>query len=218
MRRAIAPAGKVQAMGNSNSGRPRERPYLGMFLSFGLSDVADLRDGDWMTLRWRSGANVSVYGTRCGIEVRFCRDNDEVRQPVTVDRLPCHFGGTRAVLRCPRCDRRCRKLYLFGSRFVCRACTRARYWTQTASPDARMTHRIRRLQSRLAPDVDVDDYVLDWIPARPRGMRRATYQRLVERLEQLNDKRDAYLEPGLLRLLARLMPDDELAELLKKQT
>ena len=189
-----------------------------MFLSFAVSDVADLRDGVWTILRWSSGANVGVYGARYGIEVRFCRDDDEVRLPVIVDRLPCHFGGTRPLLRCPCCDRRCRKLYLYGSRFMCRTCTRAPYWTQTASPDARMAQRVRRLQKRLAPDDDPDDYMLDWVPDRPRGMRRATYRRLVGRLERVNDSRDAYLEPGLLRLLARLMPDDEIADLLKGRT
>lgn len=205
-------------MGNSNSGRPRQRPYLGMFLWFAVSDVAHLRDGDRKTLHWRGGANVGVYGTRHGIELRYCRGDDEVRLPVIVDRLPCHFGGTRPLLCCPRCSRRCRKLYLCGGRFVCRTCTRAPYWTQTCSPDARMAHRIRRLQARLAPDVDVDDYVLDWVPDRPRGMRRATYRQLVDRLERVNDKYDAYLEPGLWRLLGRLMPDDELADLLKGPT
>ncbi len=189
-----------------------------MFLSFAASDVAGLRNDDWKILRWRSGANVGVYGTRYGIEVRFCGDADEVRLPVIVDRLPCHFGGTRPLLRCPRCDRRCRRLYLYGGWFVCRACTHARYWTQTASPDARMVRRIRRLQTRLAPGVDVDDFEIDWIPDRPRGMRRATFDRLVGRLERVNDKRDAYLEPGLLRLLARFMTDDQLAELLKGPT
>jgi len=190
-------------MGNSNSGRPRIRPYLGMFLSFDVSKVSDLRDGDQATFHWTNGANLGVYGTRRGIQVRFHRGDEAVRQSVVVDRLGCHFGGTRPLLRCPRCDRRCRKLYLYGSRFVCRVCTRAPYWTQTASPDARMAHRIRRLQRRLAPDDDPDDYVLDWVPDRPRGMRQATYRRLVERLEQVNDKHDGYLGPGLLRTLAR---------------
>jgi hypothetical protein len=81
-----------------------------------------------------------------------------------------------------------------------------------------MVRRIRRLQTRLAPGVDVDDFEIDWIPDRPRGMRRATFDRLVGRLERVNDKRDAYLEPGLLRLLARFMTDDQLAELLKGPT
>ena len=205
-------------MGNWNSGRPRVRPHLGMFLWFDVSSVSSVRDGGWTILRWRSGASVGVYGTRYGVEVRFHKHDDEVRLPVIVDRLACHFGGTRPLLRCPRCDRRCRKLYLYGSRFVCRICTRARYWTQAASPDARMTHRIRRLQSRLAPDVDPNDYVIEWVPRRPRGMRRATYRRLVDRLERVNDKRDAYLEPGLLRVLERCITDDELAELLKEPT
>ena len=58
---------------------------------------------------------------------------------------------------------------LYGSRFVCRLCTRVHHWTQTASPDARLAQRIRRLQERLAPEVDVDDFVIDLIPGRRVG-------------------------------------------------
>ena len=205
-------------MGNSNSGRIRMRPHLGMFRRLDVSDVASLRDGDRTILQWRSGANVGVYGTGFGVELRYTLGGNDVRQSVEVDHLPCNFGGTRPLLRCPRCYRRCRKLYLYGARFVCRTCTRAPYWTQTASPDARMAKRIRRLQTRLAPDEDADDFDIDWIPDRPRGMRRATYRRLVDQLGRVNGKRDAYLEPGLLRLLAQLMSDDELADLLKGPT
>jgi hypothetical protein len=79
-----------------------------------------------------------------------------------------------------------------------------------------MARRIRRLQKRLAPDEDPNDYVVEWVPDRPKGMRRATYRRLVQRLEQLVDKRDAYLEPGLLRLFARLLPSERLDKLLKE--
>lgn len=97
----------------------------------------------------------------------------------------------------------CRKVFLYGNRLVCRNCTRARYWTQTASLDARMAHRIQRLQRRPAPAIDVDDYVIDRAPDRLKGMRQATNRRLVERLERVKDKQDAYLEPGLLRVLCR---------------
>lgn len=205
-------------MGNSNSGCPRIRPYLGLFSSFSVADVATLREGDRAILQWSSGATVSVYGTRDGIEVRFRRDGYDVRLAVAVERLPCHFGGSRPLLRCPPCGRRCRRLYLRGRGFVCRVCTGARYWTQTASPDARMAHRIRKLQGRLAPGDDPDDYVIDWVPDRPRGMRRATYRRLVERLACVNDKRDTYLEPAMMRLLARWMTDEELAAFLELPT
>jgi hypothetical protein len=189
-----------------------------MFLWLDVSRVAELRDGTECWLQWPSGASVGAYGTRYGIELRYCRNDDEIRQPVILDHLPCNFGGTRSLLRCPRCDRRCRKLYLYGRWFVCRVCTRAPYWTQTASPDARMVSRIRKLQARLAPHDDPDDYVTEWVPRRPKGMRRVTYRRLVERLERVNDKRDAYLEPGLLRVLGRFMTDDDLAAILKLPT
>jgi len=195
-------------LGSSNSGRDRIRPYLGMFLRLGVSDLASFRDGDSRSLRWHSGASITAYGTTSGVELRFACDGNPVRQLVNVDRLPCHFGGTRPMLRCPRCSRRCRWLHLYGARFVCRICTRARYWCQTASPDARMTHRIRRLQARLASGEDVNDYDIAWIPRRPRGMRRATYQRLVATLEAIIEKYDAHLDAGLLKVIARLAPDE----------
>ena len=205
-------------MGGSNSGRPRVRPYLGMFLRLGVSNVADIPEGGWRSLSWSSGANIGVYGTNEGVELRFTRNGEDTCQPVPVTRLPCHFGGTRPMLRCPRCYRRCRSLYLYRTRFICRTCTRAPYWTQTASPDARLTKRIRHLQARLAPDECPDDYVVDWVPDRPKGMRRRTYERLVDRLLTVVDKRNAYLEPGLLRVLARCMTQGELDDLLKDQT
>jgi hypothetical protein len=78
-----------------------------------------------------------------------------------------------------------------------------------------MAQRIRRLQARLAPGVDIEVFEIDWVPDRPKGMRSATYRRLVDRLEQVSEKRDAYLEPGLLRVLARC-PTDDLTDLLRE--
>lgn len=208
-------------MGNWNSGRPRIRPYLGLFQWFDVSKVAHLRDGDRVLITWNSGATIGVHGIAGGIELHFTCDGEPIFQSVPVDRLPCNFGGTRPMLRCPHCYRRRRRLYLCRRQFVCRTCTRARYWTQTCSVDARLTLRIRQLQKRLAPDDDPNDYVIDWVPRRPRGMRRATYRRVVCQLESLVDKRDAYLEPGMLRALARiarLAQDDELADMLSRRT
>ena len=93
-------------MGNGNSGRPRIRRHLGEFLWLDVSNLASFRDGDWATLQWRSGATVGLYGTRSGVEIRFHRGDSEVRLSVIVRRLPRHFGGTRPLLRCPRCARR----------------------------------------------------------------------------------------------------------------
>lgn len=81
-----------------------------------------------------------------------------------------------------------------------------------------MAHRIRKLQAKLAPDVDVDDYVLCRVPDRPKGMRQASYRRLADRLEMVYEKYDAYLEQGLWRPLAQLAPDDELDDLFKGPT
>lgn len=204
-------------MGGSNSGRARIRPHLGMFLRLNARNVADVPKGTTVILMWSGSATVAVKGAGHGVELHFAKDGEPVTQFVFVDRVPCHFGGARPVLCCPKCWRHCRSLYLYGWRFICRLCTRARYWTQTASPDARMARRIRQIQGRLAPDDDPDDYTIDWLPARPKGMRRRTYERLAEKMVAVVDKRDAYLEPGLLRLLARYSSPEMLAELLGEE-
>lgn len=195
-------------MGGSNSGRPRRRAYLGMLVRMGVQPLAQLKAGDHGTMQWANGSSIAVHGRPFGVELRFTCDGNSCSQFVVVDRIPCHFGGTRPLLRCSHCSRNCRNLYLFGSRFVCRTCTGAPYWTQTASPSARMLAGIRRLQKRLAPDEDVDYCGVDWVPDRPKGMREATYCRLVDRSIAAVEKRDAYLNPALLRLLARLMPGE----------
>jgi len=198
----------VLAMGGSNSGRSRLRPYLGMFLRIGVPSIGKIHEGEHGTLAWQSGSSVGYLGASHGVELHYTRDGESHRHFVFVDRQPCHFGGSRAVLRCPLCNRHCRWLYFYGRRVICRICTRARYWTQTAGPDSRMAYGIRKVQRLLAPAEDADDYLLEWVPRRPPGMRRATYRRLVDRALRLVEKRDEYLEPGLLRLFTRLMKLD----------
>ena len=63
----------------------------------------------------------------------------DVRQSVSVDPQPLHFGGWRPWLRCPDCRRRCKYVYLppEGSmpvrRFACRLCHRLTYRSSNLS-------------------------------------------------------------------------------------
>lgn len=191
-------------MGGNGSGRYRIRPYLGQLLRVGVNEFRQATEGARYVLSWSSGSTINVAAESSGFRLSFAIDGQPVTQYLRTEQLPCNYGGHRALIVCPRCNRRARYLYLRWRQFMCRPCTRVRYWTQTASPDARMVYGIRRLQKRLAPEIDPDDYVIDYIPKRPPGMRRRTYQRLKQRALALIDARDAYLEPGLLRLIARL--------------
>lgn len=95
-------------------------------------------------------------------------------------------------------------MYLCGSHFVCRKCTGRGYWSQNKGADSRLCNGIRKLQWRLAPDEDdVDVY---WVPWRPRGMRRDTYRRLVERLTKLQQARDDIFAVQILGLMRKYGP------------
>jgi hypothetical protein len=91
-----------------------------------------------------------------------------------------------------------------SSRFVCRRCTRLRYWTQTVDPMTRLDSAIRKLQRKLAnPEEDVNDWDLEHFP-KPKWMRWRTHERLVEKGLELVERRDAVWMKGAARVLARL--------------
>jgi hypothetical protein len=76
--------------------------------------------------------------------------------------------------------RRVAKLYL-GSRYsFCRHCYQLRYECQLEREWDRLLRRREKLESRLAED--------GW--SRPKGMHRRTYDRLTDRLMQVEEQLD----------------------------
>lgn len=128
----------------------------------------------------RSGAAFFVaFGTmravgQAGFEhVRF---TGAVNLQVRIDRPPCHFGNTRAFWRCG-CSRRVAILYVDAGMLRCRRCLGLRYASQREMPRDRALRRARAARLRLGGTADVTAP----LPARPRGMRRATFARLCQR-------------------------------------
>jgi len=72
-------------------------------------------------------------------------------------------------------------LHLHGTRFLCRTRTHAPCWRQAVSPDACMAHRVLRTQRRLAPGEDAENFIVERVSDRPKGMRQRTYGKLVDR-------------------------------------
>jgi hypothetical protein len=66
------------------------------------------------------------------------------------------------------------------------------------SQEARIDHAINRIQLKLDADDD-GDFGPDYVPRRPLWMRRHTYLRQVERLDQLQQARDAIWNIRLFR-------------------
>ena len=115
-----------------------------------------------------------------------------LRQPISntlrIERTACNFGGTRPWLCCPRCRGRVAVLFLRGSQFICRACGRVAYASQSEDSLGRTWRRQRKLEARLGAH---------W--QRPKGMHHATRTRIVEAIHGCEMVRDDALADFMAR-------------------
>ena len=99
--------------------------------------------------------------------------------------------GWRPFWRCPRCDRAASILYgadgwTFAPRvWACRDCAGLAYLSTLQPADVRADAMLRRAAAALGVNLPAGGWafgMLDRMPPRPPGMRRATYRRRLERL------------------------------------
>ena len=117
-------------------------------------------------------------------------------------RPPCS-AASRQWLRCLKCGRGCRKIY-GGRYFRCRLCYRLRYASQGESRrDQRALDRARKIAKRLhdrwggATEEEYD------FPPKPPRMRWATYNRLEEQYDELENAADARWAVRIMTRFAR---------------
>ncbi len=130
------------------------------------------------------------HETRSGVGHR-------VSYRIQLERTPCRFGGWRWWFRCPSTARRAHKLFLprGGECFLSRPAYRLAYVSQRLDAMGRLQHRKRLILRKLDGD---------WEAAqRPKGMRHGTYERLLERLDEVELLIDACFLEGLERIRAR---------------
>lgn len=118
--------------------------------------------------------------------LRVMRDGATEAQQIAISFSPCHFGGRRVWLHCPRCARRVFRLYLYThfyagekrlNRFWCRACMCGglSYYLRNTKERLRIgQERALRVKRKLGNTADLWDF----LPDKPRGMRWRTYDRL----------------------------------------
>jgi hypothetical protein len=189
-------------VGGRSSGRQRTRPLLRDRLrldALWVRQPSGEAEG-WAELRWPNGATVGVQVHPDAVELRYQWRGGPIHQRLRTLHVACHFGGTRPLFCCPDCGRRARILYLHPSRFVCRRCTGLRYWSQSVSSRTRAQIAIHRVQKRLAPGDAFGSWPPDEVPGeKPKGMRRKTHERLLQRLEVLQDRWDYWTDYELAR-------------------
>jgi hypothetical protein len=142
------------------------------------------RDSGWMRLRY------SING----------KSQDYVVQLRTTE---CHYGGRRWWFLCPSSWRRCTTLHLppGGTIFAARQAYRLAYRSQREGPMDRSHDRQRRLYARLGTEYR---FFEQSIPARPKGMRQATYDRLVAEIEGAMERHEDIFIAGAERFLGKL--------------
>jgi len=193
-------------MGGYGSGRPASRYPTTDGLLF--LDVRFLRRAgylrpsaasSWFTLSWSQGGRPSgtvtlivprteaPYPDHVFLSYRTQApgqsDWTEVSERVAIETTPCHYGGERPWLACPRCGTRRAVLYSVGGYFRCRACHRVVHASTRETEDDRVTRRADTLQRRLGGHRYGS--VFDAGP-RPAGMHWRTYLRIQDELDELN--------------------------------
>jgi hypothetical protein len=100
------------------------------------------------------------------------------------------FGGLRWWFVCPRLNRRVRKLYLplGGRHFRSRRAYRLPYSSQRETVHGRAMRRAEKLCKRLGGDPADDNY-----PEKPKRMRWATYNRLIDKIARADRIADQQL-------------------------
>ena len=68
---------------------------------------------------------------------------------IEIERKACNYGGERFYFHCPRCGRRCTKLYLCDGLFECRKCGGLHYEVESLDKAERLRKRVGKIRKRL---------------------------------------------------------------------
>ena len=113
---------------------------------------------------------------------------------------PCSLGGRRWWFVCPHTQQRCRTLYLpnGANRFASRAAYRLAYQSQRDDDMDRRHAKLARICGKVGGPYRGLGAAL---PPRPKGMRRRTYDRLLDKWFAAEDEFEAFFAEKARRLL-----------------
>ena len=112
---------------------------------------------------------------------------EHVQQAIFFDQTPCNYGGHRKWFLCSQCERRVENLYGAGKYFLCRDCHGLTYTSCNTHPRKRLFNKANRLKQ----EIGVEPGIMDFIPEKPKGMHRTTFDNIIDeiqRLEYLGDQ------------------------------
>jgi len=127
--------------------------------------------------QWTRGGepagSIRVQAESHQLRLSYSASNQPFDYPVSVERTPCHYGGSRPWFRCPRCSARNAVLYgtAADGRFGCRRCMRLGYASESESLIDRINRKLHKLEAKLADG------------KKPKWMRWRTFDRICKQLD-----------------------------------
>lgn len=139
-----------------------------------------------------------VYN-RAGVDV-------SERVPIVWSQTGGATSSRRPWVACPRCRRRVGVLWGVDGWWRCRQCHGLRYGSEAEDGYFRAVRRVEEIRRRLGCDLSTESGVAfeRGRPARPSRMPKATYGRLLSRLEQAEDRAHRAYVDELRRFVATL--------------
>ncbi len=152
-------------------------------------------------LQWSSGHAMAVEfdPLQEQLVLRWRADGTACQQTVSLATTGPNFGGKRRWFWCPIGHRRVRKLYWCpvkgreGGGWYGRAALGLAYYSQRLGRSERPHLRAQRIRRRLGSEDGMDE------PDKPKGMHWATYNRLLEQADELDDEGWFTVLGGILR-------------------
>lgn len=206
-------------MGGFGSGRYGGRPTADMSKRIDLAwmiRTGRATPGQWISgsLSWNCGGehagSVSYTANMeelfdSYLRLNFWRgagdDREHVEQKIRLVFTEPHYGGRRWWMACPYRHIRAAKLYMpnGGDRFASRKAWRLAYQSQRVAHRDRSFEKLFRLQRKLGCEQGYDSYI-----RRPKGMWNRTFERHLQRFEELDGECGAEMAMLVLRLGGRL--------------
>ena len=150
-----------------------------------------LWDGSNSTWSWsrgeQSAGSIRFTVNADNIRLIYAVQGQDASQNVRTTTTPCRYGGARTWFECPVCGGRAAVLFMRAGRFACRQCQKVSYTSQSGSKSERGHAQYHRLHALIKA-------------GKPKWQRWATFNRLEDRFERVNEQ----VNRSLMTLIQRL--------------
>lgn len=150
-----------------------------------------LVNGQAFAWQWSRGEEVTgsigVLVRADSIRLGYTVQGKDASQSIRTTTTTCPYGGDRAWFQCPCCSGRAVVLFMRAGRFACRQCQKVSYASQSGSAHDRANVRYHQLHALIEA-------------GKPKWQRWATFERLEDHFERVNEQ----VNRSLLTLIHRL--------------